>query len=100
MAKCASCGKMKCACGGMAHRTKKMMGGMAMAPAAMTRPGFPSRGPASGGMTRPGTMVKPPRGRMPMKKGGMAYGAGGGMGRMEKSMGGSVRRKGSCGKNN
>jgi hypothetical protein len=37
---------------------------------------------------------------MPMKKGGMAYGAGGGMGRMEKSMGGSVRRKGSCGKNN
>ena len=95
MAKCSSCGKMKCSCGGMAERMEKRMGGMAM-----TRPGFPSRGPASGGMTRPGTMVKPPRGRMAMKKGGMAYGAGSGMGRMEKSMGGSVRRKGSCGKNN
>lgn len=28
MAKCSSCGKMKCACGGMAHRKKKAMGGM------------------------------------------------------------------------
>jgi len=94
MAKCASCGKMKCACGGMTSRTKKAMGGMAM-----TRPGFPSRGPASGGMTRPGFPVAKPV-RTAMKKGGMAYGAGSGMGRMEKSMGGSVRRKGSCGKNN
>lgn len=99
MAKCASCGKMKCSCGGMPKRMKKMMGGMAMA-----RPGAgtmkrPVMGAGSGPMVRPGVMVKPPM-RRPMKKGGMAYGAGGGMGRMEKSMGGSVRRKGSCGKNN
>lgn len=93
MAKCASCGKMKCSCGGMAHREEKAMGGMAM-----TRPGFPSRGPASGGMTRPGFMVKPPM-RRPMKKGGMVGGAGSGVGREMKSMGKGVRRKGSCGKN-
>lgn len=93
MAKCSSCGKMKCSCGGMAERMEKRMGGMAM-----TRPGFPSRGPASGGMTRPGFPVGRPV-RTAMKKGGMAGGAGSGVGRMEKSMGKGVRRKGSCGKN-
>lgn len=95
MAKCSSCGKMKCSCGGMVERTKKRMGGMAMKrpgfPSAgpvsggMTRPGVLSPRPVSGGMTRPGTMVKPVR--TMMKKGGSA------------SMGKGVRRKGSCGKN-
>jgi hypothetical protein len=65
-------------------------------PGSMTRPGTMVKPP----MTRPGMAVMPPPGRRPMKKGGMVGGAGSGVGREMKSMGGSVRRKGSCGKNN
>jgi len=108
MAKCSSCGKMKCSCGGMAHKKKMMMGGMAKkggsrmkAAIEAARAARQARRGRGAEITAPGTpdmVIKKPMERMPrviaenrpMRRM---------LGRSMMAKGGAVRRKGTCGKN-
>lgn len=113
MAKCSSCGKMKCSCGGMAHKKKMMMGGMAKKGGSRMKAAIEAaraarqarRGRGAPEITTPGFPVNPPpkdMEKMPIARPGSRSGMvrpGFARGRRMMAKGGAVRRKGTCGKN-